>query len=232
MNFSIVLPSRERIGLLENLLETIARNTKNINETEVWIAIDWDDVTSVNSVRRLSKSYGFSQFIITDRQNNLSEGYYNRLAKISTGRFVQVLNDDCEFTTPNWDELAITVLEKYQRHMPDGIVYGKVQDEGNGYSCFPLLSRQAINAMGWFFHPEMTAWGADIHLHEVYSKVNRAIDLPYAINHISHHTGKRSRDNVNYRLSSISRYNYASADGEANRLRNIIKATSNHKVLF
>lgn len=232
MNFSIILPSRERINLLENLLKSIAKNTKNINETETWIALDWDDSNSIKNIKRLSKTYPFSQFIVTERQNNLSEGYYNKLTKVSTGRFIQVLNDDCEFATLYWDEIAIEVLNKYQKTISDGIVYGKVQDEGYYYSCFPLLSRQAVDAMGWFFHPEMTAWGADIHLYEVYSKANRVIDMPYNINHISHHSGKRKRDHINQRLSKISSYNYASADGESQRLKNIIKEKSNNKILF
>lgn len=233
MNFSIVLPSRERLTLLEKFLDSIEQTTSDVSQIEVWIALDWDDAESVNSIRRLNKSYSFSQFLVTDRQNNLSEGYYNKLAKISKGRFIQVLNDDCIFSTKNWDEIAIKTLERYQRHFPDGILYGKVQDDGgHHYSCFPLLSRQAIGAMGWFFHPEMTAWGADIHLYEVYSKVNRIIDLPYMVNHFSHHNGKRQRDRVNHRLSSISKYNFASADGEANRLRNILKSSPNNKILF
>jgi hypothetical protein len=229
MNFSLILPSRERINLLENLLESLLKNTSDIDNIEVWIAFDWDDSQSVKNIKKLSNKFTFTQFLVTDRQNNLSDGYYNRLAKISNGKFVQVLNDDCQIVTNSWDEKAIKVLSEYQKFISDGILYGKAQDEGIGYSCFPLLSRQAIEAMGWFFHPEMTAWGADIHLHEVYSKVNRVIDLPYKVDHISHHTGKRDRDNVNYRLSSISSYNYASADGESQRLRNILK---NNKFVF
>jgi hypothetical protein len=234
IDFSLILPSRERLQLLENLLKSIEDTTSNINRIDTWIAFDLDDSESIKSMNRLSKRFSFVQFIVTNRQDNLSVGYYNRLAATCAGRFVQVLNDDCLFVTPSWDSLALEALESYQKKHRDGVLYGKVPDDLNcNYACFPLLSRQALNIVGWVFHPEMTAWGADQHLFDVYSRIDRVVNMPYSIEHLSHHTNKRTRDNVNQRLSKISRYNYASAPGEANRIRNIlIDIAKNPPVLF
>ena len=192
---------------------------------EVWIAIDWDDTATVQSMRCLRRRYPFSvEFLVTDRQDNLSVGYYNRLAKLCSGEFVQVLNDDCLFVTPQWDRLALGVLREYQRQQPDGVVYGRVLDNaGHPFSCFPVLSREALDLVGWVFHPEFTGWGADIHLYDVYTRVARVVDVPYRLEHRSHHTGQRQRDSVNCRLSNISRYNYGSALGESMRISNLIR---------
>jgi hypothetical protein len=70
--------------------------------------------------------------------------------------------------------------------------------------------------MTWFFHPEFHAWGADIHLHDVYARVNRVVCLPYHFKH------ERQNDAVHARMGQISTYNYGSAVGEAMRLADII----------
>ena len=112
-------------------------------------------------MKPLRQRFPWLDFLATDRQNNLTTGYYDRLAKLSTGRYIQVLNDDCIFVTEHWDVLALNEISKIP--WPDRIFYGRVADDlGCAYACFPLLSRELFNALGWVFHPEFPGWGADI----------------------------------------------------------------------
>lgn len=146
-------------------------------------------------------------------------GYYNPLALASRGRWVQVLNDDVVFRTPAWDIVGKKALEAGHALYPDGIFYGRTFDDLNtGYSCFPILTRQAVEALGWFFHPEFTSWGADIHLKNLFDIVGRVVDVPYHFDHLREH------DHINQRCGWISVQNMGSAPGEAWRLKNIIEA--------
>lgn len=224
VDFSIVFPSRERLPMLTRLLDSLRDTTVRQDRLEVWIAFDWCDTPSVKSISALSREYPFARFYVTDRQENFSVGYYNRLCvQVSSGRYVQALNDDVVFKTPGWDRLALAVLDEYKSRQPDNVVYGLSDDLcGYDYACFPVLSREALNLLGWMFHPEFTTWGADIHLYNVMREVDRIVKLPYVVEHISHHANKRERDTLNYRIQNLARYNYASAPGEANRLRNLL----------
>jgi glycosyltransferase involved in cell wall biosynthesis len=218
-NFSLILPSRERIPLLEKLLASIERTVVRPDAIEVLVAIDDDDPQSLDSVDRLQAQYAWLRFVIMPRQSNVSNGYHNNLAmNISVGRYVMALNDDCYFTTKNWDVFTLMALEDYQRKNPDGIVYGRTKDDlGCGYACFPLLSREALNAMGFFFHCETTTSGADILIHNIYSKVNRVLDLDLCT--LIHET---PNDELHREYTNRASYNWNCADGEAWRLQNHI----------
>jgi hypothetical protein len=218
IDFSLILPSRERIPVLTGLLDSIKDTTLKQDRIECLVCIDWDDRESQAAKRDLEAKYPWLSMITTARQNNMTAGYYTPMALFSNGRYVQVLNDDARFTTPGWDQSALRVLESYKELHPDGILYGRTWDDlGAGYSCFPLLSREAIEAAGWCFHPEFPTWGADIHLHQIYHQLQRIVDMPYSLRH------DQQRDHINHRMRDNASYNWGSAPGEAHRLWNIIQ---------
>lgn len=223
MDWSLILPTRERLDLLEGLLSSLRATTVRPDLLEVWIAVDDDDEPTVMKIPGFMRDYPFTRFLCVPRQGNMSVGYYNRMARLTQGRYIMALNDDVRFVTSGWDRVGIAALEKFQAEHPDGVCYGKADDGLKmAYGCFPVLSRQAYFAMGWVFHPEFTSWGADINLHAIMSRVARVVDLPFHLLHLSHHTGLRTRDAINERVGQIANYNYACAEGESMRLRDIM----------
>lgn len=227
IDFSLILPSRERLPLLQGLIESVVKHTSRLDRVEMLVCVDWDDTPTVNAARGLMLQYPWLTLYVGERQWNLSVGYYNKLAKHSTGRYIQVLNDDCRFVTAGWDTLAVAVLDSHKVKWQDGIFYGRTfDDQKAGYSCFPLLSREALNAMGWFFHPESPGWCADIMLHKIFNNrlVRRVVDLPYHFEHLCHHTGKRERDAISDSMNNKGVGNRGYDVGEAMRLANIISS--------
>lgn len=224
--FSLVLPSRERVPLLEQFLQSVIDTTDDITRIEVLLAIDEDDPATLHAMLRHREFNNY--FLISGRQHNFSVGYYNRLAHISRGDYVWALNDDCVLTQKGWDTLALAHFDEAKRQFPDGIFYVRTHDDlGTGYSCFPMLSRPAYQVCGWMFHPEFPSWGADINAHQIWDQVGRIVDAPeLAVKHFTHHNGSRARDHVNERVGQIARYNWGCAPGEANRIRNIIRDLS------
>ena len=211
MKFSIILASRERTQLLEQLLQSIADTTADISNVEVLIGIDNDDVATQNVKQNLTERYPFAKFFSRARSEMLNEDYLNWVYRIAgTGKYIIVCNDDAAFRTPNWDKIIEEKLDNYLADKPDGIVYGYISDAlidrlGLQYCCFPLVSRKGYEALDWVMPPEVPAWSADIYIWRIYSAVNRVCDLSEVmIEHISYHSGKRERDHISHHVEAIS----------------------------
>jgi hypothetical protein len=205
VNWSLILPSR-RPALLRNLLQSLTDTTADPANLEVLIAFDYDDKPMVGEVCAITRRFRFARFAACDRQTNFSDGYYNRLAAEARGRFIQAMNDDVTYLTPGWDTLAGKAMDDYAGHFKDGMAYGKFQEVGVGlgddFACFPVLTREAYEALGWFFHRDFWSWNADVHLQKVFGAIDRCVALPAVIEHQQDGT-----DELNQRIRLLSTCN-------------------------
>lgn len=217
-DWSIIFPSRGRVPLLTKLLESLAAVTQDTTRLEVLVAIDLDDTASCAALRFFECEFPFCHLFRLRRQLNLSRGYYNFLAKESTGRYVQGLNDDVTFLS-SW-EPAVEVLDTESKRWPDGAVYGRCKDSwGAPYACFPVLSRQAIDVAGWFFYPRFPAHHADVHLHQLWSAAGRVVDLPFAVDHLRHQMSYPvAPDSTHLEMLALNSYPLAAAAIEIDRV--------------
>ncbi len=202
--FTIVFPSRDRTGLLFNLLQSIKRNTTGLAYIEVLIAVDEDDKITQNFL--VNNKYGFVKMFVVPRSKdmNFSRDYYNFLAKQSKGRWIITANDDCVFETEGWDVIAYNVLKDQP-----GVVYGWIQDgidgfraQGHGnYCCFPLQGRAGFEALGYIFPPRIPNWGADIWAKGLYDQVDSVVEVPITLRHFCHHNQTRDQDAISKRIA-------------------------------
>jgi hypothetical protein len=212
VNFSIVLASRERSQLLVGLMRSINETTHDLSKIEVLVGIDDDDAESHDAANHITGWYPWVHFFSRPRSNMLNRDYLNWTYDITgrKGRYVIACNDDCAFRTKDWDKIVLEQLDNYVVDKPDGIVYGYISDallnrQGMNYCCFPLVSKQGVEALGWCMPPDFPAWTADIALWQLYSSVGRICDLSNVmIEHISYHSGKRDRDHISYHVQNIS----------------------------
>ncbi len=203
VKFSIVFPTRERINLLKELLDSIQKNTANLSEIEVLIAVDEDDIDTMSFLGH--SDFSFIRIFPVKRSLNFSRDYYTYLAKHSIGQWIITINDDCQFVTKDWDVIAYEILKDKSR-----IIYGWIEDniegwraKGHGnYCCFPLQGRKGFEALGFIFPERIPTWGADIHAKNLYDKVNRVVILPFTIKHFCHHNRTREQDNISKRISN------------------------------
>ena len=129
MNFSVILASRERVSLLDSLLKSLEANTADKVNTEVIVCVDDDDVTTRRYSERLKSSCSFARMVTRPRTRNLNDGYLNwAWRNFATGDYIVICNDDCVFSTPNWDQIALAKLNRFLEDKPDGIVYGWIED--------------------------------------------------------------------------------------------------------
>jgi len=187
--FTIILNSRKRFLYLENLLNSIKNTTSNLSDIEVLISCDSDDdSTSVFWQNNSSQwPWAFCEFI--EREKNLTLRF-NNIIKNSEGKYIFILNDDCEILTPDWEIDAFDKLEQYE----DNIIYGRTQDNscdkvmGGPYASFPIVSKRSTDILGFFMHTDFPGLGGDVTLYRIYNEIDRIIDLNVHINHVLHTT--------------------------------------------
>ncbi len=190
---TIVLCSRQRVESLRALLDSLAANVKNATNYEVLIAYDKDDKETRDFYSwKLGQTLHYlnCRFRCEERIINLHYRL-NRLCSIGRGRFFWVLNDDCLIDTPGWDEIIINTMEEYLKDKPDRIACGNIQcnsvDKIGSYSAFPVVSREAVETVGFFMPSTIKVWGADYYLHELYGGINRETPIPtIVVDHFLH----------------------------------------------
>ena len=218
MKFTIIITTRERPQLLQECIASIRDTAKNLQDVETIVMSDADDDKTNGIMRQITgvwkDEYPGVIWEARARSEWMHKDYINyAIFKFGTGKYVISVNDDTTFATKSWDVILWERLEKYLEDKPDGIVYGSLDDslprenkaDSKLYCCFPLISRKAIDAMGFMFDDEYKAWNANIAIHKAYLAVNRILDLQEVrINHICHHNGSRERDHVNRRIETMS----------------------------
>lgn len=185
MNFSLILPSRDRPEYLKFTIDNIVSTAKNIEEVEIRLGIDKDDNSTINMAKELQNKYDNIHVHIF-KERKYSVYYLNRLSKFCIGKYIMVVNDDCLFKTEGWDIKSYERLEEFIKDKPDGIVCG-IPNDGENYnerekfgfliSNFPIISNKAVKALGFFLDPRFYDAGSDLDIEIIFDKINRSLDL-------------------------------------------------------
>ena len=204
MQFSLIIPSRQRTELLYNLLYSVKDISADTHNLEALIVIDSDDIGTQKIRQQYTQEFPFARFLSRERSQWLNRDYINYAAERSQGKYLALLNDDVVFTTRGWDAIAFAKCEEYLK--PDGLLYGMTQDGSDElrdwqqltYTSFPIISRKAAEVLNYAMPPWMRSWGADIYLYKLFNAVERVLNLrEICFYHVSHHNQARERDRVN-----------------------------------
>lgn len=193
INFSLILPTRGRPKRFSAMLNSIVATTHELSQTELIVGLDNDDkhldeyeriINKMNgNVDELMKESFSIKTLIQDRPKNLCE-YYNAMAKKSEGKYIWALNDDCLIRTNGWDSLILDKIKTqglkvfYVRIGGDG---HKAYYTGMGHnfaSGFPMLSRTAVEVMGYYYNPKIKGYKADKLTHNVFYQAEAIINAP------------------------------------------------------
>ena len=205
--FTIMFPTRERPDLLKDLLDSILKTTSNTEDIEVLIAYDNDDEVTKKFIAAYKCWSKWVNWVECARSLNFSRDYYNRMAKMATGEYFIICNDDAIFETQNWDVLAEQEILRrsggrdsvFMGWIEDGL--GQYRAQGfSDYCCFPMIGRDGYEALGVVFPERIPTWGADIWIASVFGIIGRIYKLPITIRHLTPHNGTRPVDHVQQRI--------------------------------
>jgi len=175
MDFSVVLPTRGNVAGLKKMLDAFVDTTTDLTNLEVLIATDWDDPDH-DEIIKLCRTYPFYVLAIdTIQTDNFCQGYFNRLADLSSGKNILGMNDDCYMLTKGWDDIVRKATEGRDIYLVD--MWDSTHDYG-GQSIprFPMISRKAVETVGFFFYPQISMWPADLDIYNVYRRVDAVIE--------------------------------------------------------
>lgn len=182
MNFSIILNSRGRPKLLDNMIKSIVNNASRADQLEILVAVDDDDKETIDYSESMKSVI---KFVIQPRPSSLNTSLTN-LGLMAEGKYVFNVNDDVQFLTKGWDTIVLNKIANFKstNAIADDIIYCGVSDnsvdkaKGVPYASFPIISKQAINTIGVFMYPAFVGLGGDSSIWRVYDAIGRVIQIP------------------------------------------------------
>jgi hypothetical protein len=173
MDFSVSIPVRNNLKGLRVTLGSFELFTSQKDKLEVILVCDNDD-KDVPEYFKLISMYSFKIIVCpVDKSDNFCRDYYNYGLSKATGKNLMVYNDDCYMQTNHWDDI---VRQKIAFNKFHDVYFVDMWDstrncEANSveFPRFPLISRRAVETIGFFFYPLLRMWPADYLIWQIYS---------------------------------------------------------------
>lgn len=171
-NLSFILPARGNLKAFYELMHNIVEKTKEPQNLEVLAAIDFDDEVFMDFFPDLERKFekvGL-KFFPRERSEYFTRDYWNFLAKKSEGRFIIPIALGCLITTQEWDVKVYNKMDEYSKVVGDDIIHGLIKDNIRRtgecpiyphFSCHPVVSKEHVDVLGYFFDERYWAWGCD-----------------------------------------------------------------------
>lgn len=208
---SLFLPTRARPNLLMECVLSFYEKAAYPERLEMVVVID-DDDESNKEFETLASETGITVLKVP-RSNHHQRDYNNLAARMTTGEYIWGLNDDTEIATEGWDVLLEASIERFIEEKGTRVVYVAMDDQThvgdyqkeNG-CCFPVITREFYEKLGFFMPDEIASWGGDIILYKITQQANVPILwLPeLKLLHKTYHNGTRMPDSISEHVHFIS----------------------------
>tara|TARA_Y100000004_G_C8932714_1_gene420768 strand:- start:267 stop:1121 length:855 start_codon:yes stop_codon:yes gene_type:complete len=155
MNISILLPTRKRLPLLKRSVASLIDNAREPEKLQFLFGVDKDDLESFKFLKDSKYPNQIALQFNPIGYENLHK-YNNTLAQYSTGKWLQIWNDDAIMKTKNWDQKIIDFEDEF--------ALLKFKDNtGHPYSIFPCLPRDWFRCLDHIsLHGQNDAWLSEI----------------------------------------------------------------------
>lgn len=144
---SILCPTRGRPGLCKRMIQSVKATSTDV---EILLAVYHHDIFLEDY-----KKLGCDIVLVPDWPTVQS---WNVLASKATGRLLMLGADDVIFTTPNWDEDIRVCYEALEKKIH---VYALQDSRDVDGTPHPIVTREYMDAMGYFIPPLFLHWFVD-----------------------------------------------------------------------
>ncbi len=196
INFSVILPTRERPKQLERMLTSLFSTASKPDSLEVILYQDEDDIET-NKIDAKLEAWGVERII----GPKLSMG--KRLSTCiaaSSGDVLFFLNDDVVVRTQDWDRLINEEVSKFSDQIY--LLYPNDLFKGKSYATFPIISRKLCEIIVDPFPAAYEGSFLDIHIMDIFkrlqgeggTKIKYLEDIVFE--HLHFRAGKSEYDNT------------------------------------
>lgn len=233
IDFSVVMPVRNNVNGLRVTLGAFNLFTVHRDRLEVILVVDDDDNDAL-FYHGLKGRYGFDiRVLLVKPTDNFSDGYYNAAARLTRGSHIWAFNDDCYIQTNKWDDIVrdkIAKCPQFKGHYLVDILDSTRVCGSNGvaFPRFPMISRKAVDVVGFFFFPQVRNWPADKCIWDLYNTVGCVVpcnEVKIQHDHNFDHVGDPSKSRF-LRILNEDKANGVfpvNGNAEANRLIEAMK---------
>jgi len=173
MDFSIVLPTKGNIPGLMGLITSFMDTAKIKDTIEFVIAPDIND-PELYKIKELVKPYPVKVFE-THPTDNFNRDYFNWLTFKSCGDRVWCMNDDVAMLTQDWDEIIREKTKDKKYYLVD--THDSTHEQGGiAFPRFPLISRKAVDVVGFLMYPQVRTYPGDRVIYDLYNRMGLVID--------------------------------------------------------
>lgn len=183
---SVLLPSRGRPDLLNEMLASLWATVAHKRFVEVLVYVDTDEIDSY-----FSKIMHPVQLHFGPRR--LLSECWNELADLCGGEILMHAGDDLVFRTPGWDQQVRDAFAA----VPDRIALVQGDDlspNRDALATHGFVHRKWVDAVGHFLPPLFSCDWNDVWLTEVADQIGRRIKVPAVIEHNHYSFEKRPMD--------------------------------------
>lgn len=187
----------EGLGEICGNLVGLADSTRNFEV--LWIC-DEDDGETQEALAKCRVEFPSLRMRVFCKEQdlNLSDGYFNWVCRFGKpqGKLLWAAGNDVRMCTKGWDTGMLEGVEEYLEDKPDRICLAFARDRhqtdkgnlGFEWGCFPVLTREAVDALGWFFPKEFITWEADVAMATMFQRLGRLLMVDrVVIDQISYH---------------------------------------------
>lgn len=181
-HISLLVPTRQRVDKLHNMLASIDRTVVRKDLFDVWLYVDADDTETVEFLRSsYCQSLGFRAYALFGGRLGANGAMHNELWRRSSSNagIYTGFADDFEFCTEGWDEIMRRAFDR----APDRLCLGYIRDETAGPEQITIMGAPAewFNANRTFLVDYFPYWFADSWIDEVAQMVQRKVQLPIRV---------------------------------------------------
>ncbi len=143
MAVSLIIPTRMRTKALSKSIGSVVGHARHT--VEVLLALDVDDIETAEYLK--TDPIPNSRVVVGPR---VGYGglhlYVNALARIATGDWLFLWNDDCIMETQGWD----SVVGEYDGQMVVLNPQSNHSNQERGHCVFPIVPRRMVEILGHF----------------------------------------------------------------------------------
>lgn len=199
MKIALLVPSRERLDLKRNLIDSLISTSNNIGNVVLYFGIDDDDPTKKNVIE-MADRYDFIKIVnIENKGKFLGVGkLWNICANQCSEEIMSMIGDDMVFKTKGWDDRILTEFNSFNCPKDNlKMVYCNDGRHGDKISVNAFVHRSYMEINGYFMREEFYTDYIDIWLQHVFFAIGRLKYLgDVLIEHRHWSFGKGIKDNV------------------------------------